>query len=72
VAERIEFIQDVSTQITLPERADMMISDLRAVLPLFQQHIPSIVDARKRLLQPGSVMIPRRDTLWGAVIHAPE
>ena len=72
VADRIEFIQDVSTEITLPERADVMISDLRAVLPLFQQHIPSIIDARKRLLQPGAVMIPWRDTLWGAVVHAPE
>src|SRR5688572_30586099 len=54
VADRIEFIQDVSTEITLPERADVMISDLRAVLPLFQQHIPSIGDARKRLLPPGA------------------
>ena len=72
VADGIEFIQEMSTRITLPERADVMISDLRAVLPLFQHHIPSIVDARKRLLEPGAVLIPLRDTLWAAVVNAPD
>lgn len=72
VADGIEFIQDMSTRITLPERADVMISDLRAVLPLFQYHIPSIVDARKRLLAPDAIQIPLRDTLWAAVAHAPD
>lgn len=72
VTDRVEFYQDLSTRISLPEPADVMISDLRAVLPLFQQHIPSIVDARARLLQPDAVLIPRMDTLWGAVIYAPD
>ena len=72
VADKIEFIQDLSTRVSLPEPADVMISDLRAVTPLFQQHIPSIVDARNRLLKPGAVLIPMRDTLWAAVVHAPD
>lgn len=72
LADRICFLQDVSTHIHLPERADVMLSDLRGVLPLFQQHIPSIVDARARLLAPGGVQIPQRDTLWAAVVAAPE
>ena len=71
-AGRIEFIQDLSTRITLPERADVIISDLRGVLPLFQQHLPAIIDARKRLLAPGGVLIPRRDTLCVAVVEGPE
>src|SRR5687767_11640886 len=37
-ADRIEFIQAMSTQVTLPERADVIISDLGGVLPWFQQH----------------------------------
>jgi protein arginine N-methyltransferase 1 len=37
--DRIEFIQDVSTKLSLPEKADVIISDLRGVLPLFQGHI---------------------------------
>jgi protein arginine N-methyltransferase 1 len=71
-ADRIEFFQSLSTQITLPERATVIISDLRGVLPWFQQHIPSIIDARERLLAPGGVLIPRRDVLWAAVVEAPE
>lgn len=71
-SDRIEFFQSVSTEITLPEPATIIISDLRGVLPWFQKHIPSIVDARQRLLAPGGVLIPRRDTLWAALVEAPE
>jgi protein arginine N-methyltransferase 1 len=71
-ADRIEFIQDVSTQVELPERAGVVISDMRGILPLLQQHIPSIVDARQRLLVPGGKLIAERDTCWAAVVEAPE
>src|SRR5690606_13264599 len=37
-ADRITFIQDLSSNITLPEPADLIISDLRGVLPLFEAH----------------------------------
>lgn len=70
--ERIEFIQDISTRVTLPELVDVIISDLRGILPLFQHHIPSIVDARRRLLASGGVLIPMKDTLWAAVVEAPD
>lgn len=71
-AGRIEFFQNVSTEVTLPEPATIIISDLRGVLPWFQRHIPSIIDARERLLAPGGVLIPRRDFLWAAIVEAPE
>src|ERR1700750_1179367 len=48
VADRIEFIQSFSTKVTLPEPADVIVSDLHGILPWFQQHIPSIIDARSR------------------------
>lgn len=69
---RIEFFQNRSTNITLPERADVIISDLRGVLPWYQQHIPSIIDARTRLLAPNGTLIPRRDVLWAAIVEAPD
>jgi protein arginine N-methyltransferase 1 len=72
VADRIEFIQDVSTRITLPERADVIVSDLRGVLPVFQQHVHSLADAQDRLLAPGGVLIPRADTLRVAPVENPE
>jgi len=69
-ADRIEFIQGLSTEITLPERADVIVSDLRGILPLFGQHIPSIADARLRHLAPDGVLIPERDTLWVALVES--
>lgn len=69
---RIEFFQNLSTDITLPEPANVIISDLRGVLPWYQQHIPSIVDARKRFLAPGGILIPHRDVLWAAVVDSPD
>ncbi|MDZ7267796.1 MAG: 50S ribosomal protein L11 methyltransferase [candidate division KSB1 bacterium] len=70
--ERITFLQQLSTKTVLPEAADVIISDLRGVLPLLEQHLPSLVDARQRLLAPGGTLLPWRDTLWAAVITAPE
>ena len=69
-ADRITFIHDLSTKVTLPERADVIVSDLRGVLPLFGAHIPAIVDARQRHLAPGGTLIPKRDTLWVALVGA--
>lgn len=71
-ADRIEFIQDISTQVTLARPADVIVSDLRGVLPLYEQHIKSIADARARLLAPGGRLIPQQDDLWVAVLDAPK
>jgi len=71
-AGRIEFFEKLSTEITLPEPATIIVSDLRGVLPYFEQNIQSLVDARRRLLAPGGVLISRRDILWAAVVEAPE
>ncbi len=72
LADRIEFTRGVSGEVTLPERADVIVSDLRGVLPLYEQHIPSIIDARRRLLAPGGKLIPTRDSMWCALVDAPE
>jgi protein arginine N-methyltransferase 1 len=71
-ADRIVFIQDRSTRISLPERAPVIVSDMRGVLPLFEHHLTAIADARRRLLSPDGVLIPRCDALWVAVVDAPE
>lgn len=70
-ADRIQFFEARSTEVELPERADVIVSDLRGILPFFQHHIPSIADARERLLAAAGVLIPQRDTLWCALTHAP-
>jgi type I protein arginine methyltransferase len=71
-ADRIEFIQAMSTAVTLPERADVIISDIGGILPWFQRHLPSIADARRRFLAPGGVLIPQSDTAWAAVVETPD
>ena len=68
----MECMQALSTEIRLPQRADVIISDLHGVLPLLQQHLPSIMDARSRLLAPGGNLIPKRDVLWAAVVETPQ
>ncbi len=71
VADQITFIQKLSTDVELPEPADVLVSDIRGALPWLTHHIPSIVDARGRLLGPDAVLIPRRDTVWATVVDAP-
>jgi protein arginine N-methyltransferase 1 len=70
--ERIEFIEDFSTNVTLSSQVDVIISDLHGVVPLYGRHIPSIVDARRRFLRPGGVLIPCQEKLWGAVVDSPD
>jgi protein arginine N-methyltransferase 1 len=70
--DKIEFFEELSLRVTLPSRADVILSDLRGVLPLFERHIPAIVDARSRFLAPGGTLIPRKDTLWAAIVEAPK
>jgi type I protein arginine methyltransferase len=71
-ADRVVVLQQRSTEVTLPERADVIVSDLRGVLPPYGTHFADIADARRRLLAPGGRLLPTRDTLWLAVISAPE
>ncbi len=71
-ADKIEFFEGLSTNVTIPVLADVIVSDLRGLLPLFQHHIPSIMDARKRLLAPGGALIARKDRIWAAIVEAPK
>jgi protein arginine N-methyltransferase 1 len=71
-ADKIDFFEQLSNRVTLPVRADVILSDLRGILPLFERHIPAIVDARRRFLAPGGIMIPRKDTLWAAIVETPK
>jgi len=68
--DRIEFFQSDSRKTELPERVNVIISDLRGVLPLHGNAIQAIEDARQRFLAPGGIMIPQRDALKAAVIDA--
>jgi Predicted methyltransferase len=70
-SQRVTFHQAMSFQVELPEPCDVLITDPRGVLPFHEKAIPTIIDARRRLLKPGGVLIPQRDTIWAALVEAP-
>src|SRR5258705_12696006 len=65
-ADKIEFFEDLSTKVTIPVQADVIVSDMRGVFPLFEHHIPSIADARRRFLAPCCTLIARKDRICAA------
>jgi len=70
--DRITFVRDKSQNWHTEEKADVVISDIRGVMPLFEHHIPTIKDVRSRLLKPGGVQIPGIDHIYAALVEAPE
>lgn len=70
-ADHIDFIQGLSERVVLPEPVDVIVSDIRGVLPLHRKSVTAIVDARQRLLAPGGKLIPGKDRLMAAPVDAP-
>jgi protein arginine N-methyltransferase 1 len=68
--DRIEFLQGDSRQIQLPERADVIVSDIRGTLPFSGHSLISLEDARQRFLAEGGTLIPQRDTLYAAIVES--
>jgi len=71
-SQQVTFHHAMSFQVELPEPCDVLVTDPRGVLPLYEQAIPTIIDARRRLLKPGGVLIPQRDIIWAALVEAPD
>ena len=71
-ADRIVVLQERSTEVTLPERADVIVSHARGVLPAHGTHLADILDARRRMLAPRGRLIPQTETVWLAVSSAPD
>jgi len=67
---RIEFLHGLSTSVERPRCCDVVVSDLRGVLPLCTRHIPAIVDVRERWLAGGGIQVPSEDSIFGAVIES--
>jgi len=70
--DRIEFLHGDSRHIDLPERADVIISDIRGALPFYGHSILALEDARQRFLREGGTLIPQRDTLYAAIVESKE
>ena len=71
-ADRITVVRDISTNYTPETGADVIVSDCRGTVSLFQHHIATLADARARLLAPGGTLLPMRDTLRIALTRWPK
>lgn len=72
VADKITIIEGNSTDIELPEKADIMVSEIVGNDPLAENIIPTTNDAVQRLLKPGARLIPGRLKIFALPVSVPE
>lgn len=71
LADRITLIQGWSSQVRLPERADVLISEMVGNEPTHDYMLEVMRDARARLLKPDARMVPGRVRICGLPVTAP-
>jgi predicted RNA methylase len=71
LGERITLVEGWSTQVDLPERADVLVSEIIGNEPLGEQVLETTLDARKRLLKPQARIIPGRLRVYGLGVEVP-
>jgi hypothetical protein len=72
LADRITVVGKDSTRlepgVDMPGRADVLVSEILANSFVEEGVVPSINDARERLLKPGARLIPSRGSIMGALV----
>ena len=71
-ADRITVVRGWSTRVTLPERADVLVSETIGAQPLGERVLEITRDAFKRHLNPGARMVPARLRVFGLPVPRPE
>ena len=69
VGEIVEVIHGDVTDIALPERIDVIVSEWLGGFGIDEGMLVPVIAARDRWLKPGGVMIPRSVTAWAALVH---
>lgn len=74
LADRIAFIEGHSSDVFLPEKADVIICETIGSAAFDENILATLADAKKRFLKPGGRIIPAMIELWGApaVFHGPK
>ncbi|MDQ6958536.1 MAG: 50S ribosomal protein L11 methyltransferase [Mariprofundaceae bacterium] len=68
--DRIEFIQDNSMNVSLPQRADAIISETIGSFAVDENMMQYMVDARERMLVDGGVLIPNALNIFAAPVDS--
>lgn len=71
LADRVTLMQGWSTQVTLPERADVLVSEMIGSEALSERVLEVTADAVKRLLKPEARMVPARIRIFGLPMAVP-
>jgi hypothetical protein len=71
-ADVITVLRGWSTSITLPRRADVLVTETIGSDPLDERIVEIVTDARRRLLSPDARIIPSRVSVLGTVVEVPE
>ena len=71
LADRITIIQGWSNQIELPERADVLVSEMVGNEPMADYVLEVMSDAHKRLLKPNARLIPDKVVVYGLPVVVP-
>lgn len=71
-ADKITLCEGRSNDIVLPERADVLVSEIIGDDPFDEQIIELTTDARLRFLKPNAKMIPDRIEIFGLLLAIPQ
>lgn len=71
LAERITLVRGWSTEVELPERADVLVSEMIGNDPLEERVLEVTRDAKKRLLKPSARFVPSRIRVFGLPVTVP-
>jgi predicted RNA methylase len=72
LSDRVTLVPGWSTQIELPELADVLISEVIGNDPLGEQVLEITADARRRLVKPDARLIPHQMKIHGVAVSIPE
>src|SRR5687768_17008994 len=71
LADRIELVAGYSTDIDLPERVDVLVTETFGNSPLSEEVLEIVVDARTRLLKPDARVVPGSVRVFGTPVIVP-
>ena len=69
VAEIVQLIHGDVTDVELPERVDLIVSEWLGGFGIDEGMLAPVIAARDRWLKPGGVMVPQSVTAWTALVH---